>query len=79
MSKFLEQIVVKQLMQHMNSNNLDKPYQSVFKTGHSTETVLMHIKNKIHISLLRGEPTPLVLLDLSAAFDQIDHDTLLKF
>ena len=35
-------------------------------------------KNEIHLSLSRGEPTALVLLDLSAAFDTIDHSTLLS-
>ena len=44
MSKLVEQVVVKQLMQHINSNNLDNPHQSAYKTGHSTETALLHIK-----------------------------------
>ena len=70
-------VVAKQLMQHINSNNLDNPHQSAYKTGHSTETALLHIKNEIHTSLSCGEPIALVLLDLAAAFDTIDHDTLL--
>ena len=56
--------------------NLDNPHQSAYKTGHSTETALLHIKNEIHLSLSRGKPSALVLLDLLAAFDTIDHDTL---
>ena len=78
MSKLVERVVVKQLMQHINSNNLDNPRQSAYKSGHSTETALLLIKNEIHLSLSRGEPTALVLLDLSAAFDTIDHPTLLN-
>ena len=46
--------------------------------GHSTETALLCIKNEIHLSLSKGMPTALVPLDLSAAFDTIDHDTLLS-
>ena len=42
------------------------------------ETALLSIKNDIHLSLSRGEATALVLLDLSAAFDTIDHSTLLS-
>ena len=78
MTKLVEQVVVKQLMQHINSNNLDNPHQSAYKTSHSTETALLHIKNEIHTSLSRGEPTALFLIDLSATFNKIDHDTLLK-
>ena len=85
MSKLDERVVVKQLMQHINSNNLDNPHQSAYKThqsayktDHSTETALLQIKNGIHASLSHGKPTALVLLDLSAAFDTINHDTLLK-
>ena len=78
MSKLVERVVVKQLMQHINSNNLDNPRQSAYKSGHSTETALLHIKNEIHLSLSWGKPTALVLLDLSAAFDTIDDTTLLN-
>ena len=42
------------------------------------KTALLSIKNDIHLSLSRGEATALVLLDLSAAFDTIDHSTLLS-
>ena len=56
---------------------MDNSYQSAYKPGHSTETALLSIKNDIHLSLSWGEATALVLLDLSAAFDTIDHSTLL--
>ena len=74
--QLVEQVVVKELIQHINSNNLGNPHQSAYKTGHSTKTALLHIKNEIHTSLSHGEPMALVLLYLSAAFDIIDHDTL---
>ena len=77
MSKLVEWVVVKQLMQHINSNNLDNPKQSAYKSGHSTEIALLHIKNEIHLSLSWGKPTALILLDLSATFDTFDHTTLL--
>ena len=55
------------------SNNLGNIYQSAYKAGHSTETNLLKIKSDIHLNLAQGLPTALVLLDLSAAFDTIDH------
>ena len=57
---------------------MENSYQSAYKSGHSTEKALLSIKNDIHLSLSRGEATTLVLLDLSAAFDTIDHSTLLS-
>ena len=77
-SKLVEHVVAKQLFQHIDVHNLDNPYQSAYKAGLSTETALLYIKNEVHLSLSRGETTALVLLDLSAAFDTIDHSTLLS-
>ena len=60
----------------MDASNLGNSFQSAYKSGHSTETALLCIKNDVHISLSKGMPTALVLLDLSAAFDTqyIDHN-----
>ena len=78
-SKPVECVVAKQLLEYIHVHNLDNPYQSAYKAGHSTETTLfLSIKNEVHLSLSRGEPTALVLIDLSAAFDTIDHSTLLS-
>ena len=66
-------IVVKQLIQHINSNNLDNPIGNLH-----TKMALLLIKNEIHLSLSWGKPTALVLLDLSTAFNTIDHTTLLN-
>ena len=79
LSKLVERVVAKQLTSHININKLENPHQSAYKPGHSTETALLSIKNKVHLSLARGEPTALVLLDLSAAFDTIDHSILLRY
>ena len=78
-SKLVERVVAKQLLEHIHVHNLDNPYQSAYKAGHSTETALLYIKNEVHLSLSRGETTALVLLDLSATFDTIDHSTLLSW
>ena len=67
-----------QIRSHMDSHDLCNTFQSAYKVGHSTKTALLCIKNEIHLALSKGMPTALVLLDLSAAFDTIDHDTLLS-
>ena len=77
-SKLLECEVAKQLVDHIHRQGLDNSYQSAYKSGHSIETALLSIKNDIHLSLSLGEATALVLLDLSTAFDTIDHSTLLS-
>ena len=79
LSKLVERVVARQLKSHINNNKLDNPHQSAYKPGHSTETALLSIKNEVHLSLARGEPTALVLLYLSAAFDTIDHNSLLGY
>ena len=42
--KNVVRVVAKQLLEHINANNLDNPYQSAYKAGHSTETALLYIK-----------------------------------
>ena len=76
LSKLVERVIARQLTSHINNNKLDNPHQSAYKPGHSTETALLSIKNEVNLSLARGEPTALVLLDLSAA---IDHNILLGY
>ena len=73
----MERVVANQIKQHLDDNNLSNYYQSAYKTGHSTETALLCIKNDVHTSLSKGVPTALVLLDLSGAFDTVDHRILL--
>ena len=78
LSKLVECVVARQLLGHIHMHNLDNLYQTAYKAGHSTETVLLSIKKEVHLSLSRGKPTAIVLLNLSAAFDNINHSTLLS-
>ena len=50
-------------------------YQSAYRKFHSSETALLRVQNDISVSLVSGHST--ALLDLSAAFDNIDHNILL--
>ena len=77
-SKRVERVVASQLNDHVSLNGLENVRQSAYKLGHSTESALLSIKNDVHLAFAKGEATAVVLLDQSAAFDTIDHDTLLN-
>ena len=76
-SKVLERVVDKRLEQHLVVNNLHEELQSAYRKFHSTETALLKVQSDILQSLDKGNVTVLVMLDLSAAFDTIDHHILL--
>ena len=52
-------------------------FQSAYRKHHSTESALLNIQNNILRNMAKGSVTALTLLDLSAAFDTIDHTILL--
>jgi hypothetical protein len=78
LSKVLEKIVAQQLADYMTEHNLHEKMQSAYKKAHSTETALLKIQNDILLELDERKGVILVLLDLSAAFDTIDHSILLQ-
>ena len=64
----------------MTDNNLNIHQQSGYKKYHSTETLLIRITNDLLIASDQDQDkaTVVVLLDLSAAFDTVDHSKLLS-
>ena len=62
----------------ITSSPLFNPHQSAYRQGYSTETALLFTFNNIRQSADRGKSTILVSLDLSSAFDTIDHHLLLE-
>ena len=76
--KLLERCVIDQLLEHICTNNLMEPLQSANRPHHSTETALLKVKTDILKAMDNQEVACLVLLDLSAAFDTIDHKILLE-
>uniref|UniRef100_A0A669BFN4 Reverse transcriptase domain-containing protein n=1 Tax=Oreochromis niloticus TaxID=8128 RepID=A0A669BFN4_ORENI len=78
LSKVLEKVVYLQLQAHLDFKMISEKFQSGFKSLHSTETALLRIFNDILLTLDSGSPAALLLLDLSAAFDTVDHDILLS-
>ena len=77
LSKILEKLVAKRLPSHMDNHNLHEVMQLAYKKYHSTETTLVRVQNDILTYIDNKHGVILVLLDLSAAFDTIDHKTVL--
>lgn len=77
-SKLLERVVAKQLIEHLETQSLYVPVQSAYRSFHSTETALLKVLNDILSSIDHGDSVILALLDQSAAFDLIDHEILLN-
>lgn len=78
LSKLLEKVILDQLNRHLLAHNLLQPFQSAYRKHHSTETALLHILNNLLLNTDSGRISLLTLLDLSAAFDTIDHSILLQ-
>ena len=65
------------LKEHVNTSRQFNMYQSAYRHHHSTETALLKILDDVYISIDGKKVTCLAALDLSAAFDTLDHSTLL--
>ena len=77
-SKLLERVVSKQLLRYLKDNDLLPDLQSAYRAHHSTETAVLKVLSDILLALDSGNLVMLTLLDLSAAFDSVDHHTLLQ-
>ena len=70
--------MIDQIEDHLTKNKLHEPLQSAYTRNHSTETAVVRVTNDILRALDHGQCVYLVLLDLSAAFDTIDHKVFLS-
>jgi hypothetical protein len=77
LDKLLEKSAFIQINNYLCQNELYGKYQSAYRRTHSTETALIRIQNDVLLALDKKSDVILILLDLSAAFDTIDHDILL--
>jgi hypothetical protein len=74
-SKIIEKAAACQLNEYLTDNDLEVPLQSAYRRFHSTETALLKVQNDI---LRACNCVVLLMLDMSAAFDTVDHDQLLE-
>ena len=77
-SKILEKVVFCQIVQYMEENKLLHPNHHGFRSGHSTETCLIQLYDRWVAALEEKSLTGVCMLDLSAAFDVVDHPLLLQ-
>ena len=78
LGKVLEKVVFKRIQSHVQENDLLDMNQSAYRKNHSTETTLVKIQNDILLQLDVGNCVILVSLDISAAFDTVNHSQLIK-
>ncbi|XP_072046343.1 uncharacterized protein [Amphiura filiformis] len=76
--KLIEKVVSTQVSNYINVYELSDPHQSAYKVSHSTETALTCVQNDILRAIDNQQAVLLLMLDLSAAFDTVDHGILLE-
>ena len=71
-----ERIIATHIIKHITTNILDNPLQSAYKPYHNTEILLLNLTNYISHNIKNNRFVILILLDLNAAFDTINHQIL---
>ena len=77
LSKIVERCMLLHLSDHCNMFNLQPDYKSAYREDYSCETAVLGISNDILLAMEKQSIISLVAIDLSAAFDTVNHDTLL--
>ena len=78
MSKLVEKCMLIQLNEHCSNQDLMPSYQLAYRANHSCETSVLKLCSDILWAMERQEITALVALDLSMAFDTVNHRVLLN-
>ena len=78
LSKIIERVVAREFLNYLKMNNLLPMFQSGYRHHHSTETALLHVLSQLFASADSQNVSLLAFLNMSAAFDCVDHDILLK-
>jgi hypothetical protein len=76
LSKILETIVASQLLPQLEKNL--GCHQSAYRRNYGVETALCHVSSSILEQLDQGNDVYMVFIDLSAAFDTINHKLILN-
>ena len=77
LSKLFEKVIFQQLYKYLEDSNLFYESQYGFRKGNSTELASLEIVNRLLSKMDKGKVPQAILIDLSKAFDTLDHDILL--
>ena len=77
-SKILERVIFNQLVKYLDENNLVNPNHHGSRQGHSTATALIQMYDQWVEEIEDGCLVGVMMIDLSAAFDMVDHPLLLE-
>lgn len=77
LAKLMEKLVFSQLQSYLDLHGMGDKFQSGFKSRHSTESALLRVHNDILRAMDNKNSVVMVLLDLTAAFDTVDHAILI--
>ena len=77
-SKLSKRLVLNRVISYLNNSNLLPTHQSAYRRHHSTETAVTKVYSDILGTADDAKLSLFILLDLSAAFDLVDHSILLK-
>ena len=78
LSKIIERLVLTRLRPHLLGSADFSDFQSAYRKVHSTETALLQVLDEVFTAADNKQVTTLIGLDLSAAFDTVDHSILLE-
>src|SRR5664279_3455937 len=78
LSKLTERVVKNRISEHLAANSMFNVFQSAYTKFHSTETTLLALHDDLIQAMDKQQVTCLTLLDLSAAFETINHEILLR-
>ena len=76
-SKLFEKVIYQQLYKYFEDSNVFYESQYGFRKGHSTELASLELVNRLLSKMDKGEVPVAIFIDLSKAFDTLDHDILL--
>ena len=78
LSKVVEKVVLDQFRKHFENHRMIPDYQSSYHANYSCETALLKIMDDILWAMERQDMTALIAIDLSVAFDTVNHNILVE-